>query len=1113
MMTTRAAEHLNPPSPSDDAVLDQRCQRTVNLRLPPVEAAPTPLRPTPALSTADPSSGKEGPLLGDYELLAELGRGGMGIVYKARHRLLGRLVALKVTLDGRLVSESDVQRFQLEASAAARLDHPNIVPIYEVGTVEGQRYLAMAFVDGGSLARALTAGPLPPRRAAALIRTAAAAVAYAHAHGVVHRDLKPDNILIDSADQPRITDFGIAKCLNADQTLTRAGEVIGTPSYMPPEQAQGHHAQVGPLADVYALGATLYCLLTGRPPFHSATAVETLKQVLEREPAEPRQLNPAVDHDLNTICLKCLEKAPKRRYASAQAVADDLQRFLEHRPIRARSVGPVGKAVRWCRRNPLAATAVACVGALMLTAFGLVLASSWRAEQALRQEAAQRQAAEEARQEEARQRQAADAARDAARRHEQAERWERYRAGMAAVVGAFQSHNAGLARSALEAAPEEHRNWEWRHFYQQLDTSLRVSPPHNSSVRQVVFDGDGLALSTGSGRLCLWDLRTGQDRIALPDLVDGEHPPAELSPDRRMLAYASRDGALTLWDVAANRRHAVLRGYEPKVAFCHFTADGKRLVTGSAANVVRVWDVATASELRSWEADTDLAGRVNFSATARQLLLGDVKDGSAHLWDLETGQKTAVLRGHEAPLIEVAFSPQGDRLLTSEGYPSNTMRLWNAADGRLIAVLRGHTNQAHTIAFSSDGTRIVSASFDQTIRLWEGRTGAHLATLQGHTGRVLSVAFSPDGKRLASASQDHTLRLWDVESGLSIAVLRGHTGEVREVMFSPDGACIASAASDRTIRLWDVRLAERNGVLRGHTGYVYGVAFHPDGNRVASAAWDGTVRLWDATTGAETARLPHGEKTIVSSVALHPGGRLLASLSRDNTVRLWDLTTGVRLHSWNVPTADWRDCRVTFSPDGNLLAAGACDGAVHLWDVNSRAEVAVLKGHRDPVHDVVFSPDGTWLASAAAADDKTICVWDVATKERLRVLEGHSNSVYALAVHANGRLLASGSADGTVRLWDTATWTEVAVLKQGTNVYGLAFHPDGTRLATGCADNTIRFWDVATRQEVAELRGHATYVHALAFSPDGTRLATASGDFTLRVWDTLSPRERAAVNR
>jgi tRNA A-37 threonylcarbamoyl transferase component Bud32/tetratricopeptide (TPR) repeat protein len=351
--------------------------------------------------TGHPTAGPNRVLrsFGDYELIQELARGGMGVVYQARQRKLNRVVALKMILAGQLASDADVQRFYTEAQAAAQLDHAGIVRVYEVGEHDGQHFFSMSYVAGGSLAAAIKDGPLPPRQAAALVRKVAEAVAYAHSRGIIHRDLKPANILLDEGGQPQVTDFGLAKRLAADSQLTGTGQVMGTPSYMPPEQAQGRIQEIGPASDVYALGAIFYCLLTGRPPFQAAGVMDTLRLVLEQEPVSPRLLNPAVDRDLETICLKCLEKQAGKRYASAQALADDLRRHAAGEPILARPVGSAERLGRWCRRNPRLAAAVAAVSLLLLL---VSVGSTWAAltiRQERNQKEAERQAAVAAREE------------------------------------------------------------------------------------------------------------------------------------------------------------------------------------------------------------------------------------------------------------------------------------------------------------------------------------------------------------------------------------------------------------------------------------------------------------------------------------------------------------------------------------------------------------------------------------------------------------------------------------------------------------------------------------------------------------------------------------------
>jgi WD40 repeat protein len=1040
----------------------------------------------PKLARQDPGSLR----VRGYQILSVIGSGGMGIVYMARHRDLNRLVALK-TLGGPALTDPEIrERFRAEAEAVARLQHPNIIQVYETGTVEDPGgadgpvpFIALEFVDGGSLAR-LTDKPQPPRLAAALVEKIAAAVHSAHRMGVIHRDLKPDNVLLTGDGEPKIGDFGVAKQFGpegdaAGRFMTQPGTALGTPEYMAPEQAAC--ATPTPAMDIYALGVILYELLTARVPFQATSPLATLDLVRFQEPVPPRQLQPGLPLDLETICLKCLEKEPSRRYASAEALAADLRRFLDDRPILARRVSSAGKAARWCKRNPLAAASVAAVAGTFLAAFALVSWSCWRAEKAR---------AEEAR------------LRNEAQRREQAERWQEYRAALVASAGAFQVYDVGGARRSLEAAPEEYRNWEWRYFHSQLDRARHVLPAFPEGARGGSISADGRrVVLLADGAVRVWD--AVERREVLSFQGPREMSLVQLGPQGRMLAYRAPDNTVVLRDVDSGGVRAVLRGHAQPVHTVCITGDGARLVTGSDEPTVRVWDARTGRLLRAHRLDRPAPRCLNISPDGRRLTSAVTDSGTVRVWDLETGALLANLPGHEHPLQGVTLSQHGERVLTAESYPGNTVRLWDGVTGRLLGVLRGHSNLATDSVFSPDGTRVATCAWDQTVRLWDGATGRPVATLLGHRGGVNRLSFSPDGKCLASAAQDHTVRLWDAQTGEALTVLHGHTGPVYWVSHTPDGS-IVSVSEDGTARIWDAGAAERNGILRGHSKFVYGVAFHPDGQRVASASWDGTARLWDAAAGQQLAVLPHGDGAIVSSVAFHPSENILATRTRD-AVRLWDAASGRELHRWDVPNGGWRDTRLAFNRPGNLLASGCTGREIRVWDVDSRAEVAVLRGHQDEVRDVAFSPDGRWLASVADQEDRAVRIWDLTRRELAHALEGHTAGGYAVAFNRDGTLLASGATDGTARLWDTATWKEVAVLKHTANVYGVAFTPDGTRLACGCADNSVHFWDVGSRQEVAELRGHGSYVHQVAFSPDGTRLVSASGDGTVRVWNTARP--------
>jgi len=987
---------------------------------------------------ADPASENTSAarVFGDYELLDEIARGGMGVVYRARQRRLGRTVALKLILGGQLATREFVHRFRAEAAAAAALQHPNIVAIHDVGVHDGNHFFSMDYVQGQNLAQLVGHRPLPAQKAAHYVKLIAEAIHYAHEQGILHRDLKPSNVLVDAAtDQPRVTDFGLAKWLDGESSLTLTGQVLGSPHFMPPEQADARRGKLGRRSDVYALGGILYFLLTARPPFQGDSLEATLGQVLNVEPVSPRLLNPTVPRDLETICLKCLNKEPDRRYPTAHAIGEDLSRFLNAESILARPATMLERTWRWCRRKPAVAGLVAAAVVLLLTlAIGSSLAA-FRIQRAL---------------------QSAEAS--------------LYGADLNMVQTALADADLVHARGLLDRhrpAPgqSDPRGFEWRYLWNLCQGDEKfVFEPVIKWPRRVVFSQDGRLLAAGevSGNLSVvWNVAT---KAVVKTLPQGDRP-VTFARDGPGLLTAGRNG-LKLWNTQTWKERVLGQCHTNATAV--FSPDGSWLIVYGAG--LQVWDTQNYTLVSSND-----FGEINWWVTAT---LSVSRDGTRISCGQGFPYATAVkMRLFRLPSLEpvpwserlpkdvaaAAFHPERDLLVT--GGWSGDIRLWNSNSGQELPSIMKQTPAIYAMSFNpADPDQLATTGLDRTIHLWDLASQKERTRLHGASEELQELAFSPlDGQTIATGGAGDPITLWNAAQTKANIITAPTETRNCVLGYSENGKQLVTIDATGQV------------IYRDPTSL---------------AVLDAGCRV-DMESALES---PPMVDFIALAMASSPGIKMLALGRRDGTVEIWNLETRTKrlLSAHSKPV-----CGLAFSPDSNQLITVGNDHEVHLWNLATLSQVASAPSDEDPDPNygasVRFSPSGDLVA---VGSKHQLSIFRGTNLHGLHHF-GNLKAFESLRFSPDGRYLVSGHDGGGLIVWDTHDWSNRSLPGHEFFIADIAFSPDGHRLVSG--GEKLIVWDTDRWHQLASYKQPIQDINHITFSPDGNDLITSDPN-ALRVW-------------
>jgi len=1072
------------------------------------------------------------PILGDFRILKVLGRGGMGVVYEAVQISLGRSVALKVLPQGRTLDPRLLARFETEARAAAFLDHPNIIPVFAIGSDQGVHYYAMHLVDGLDLAHVIpqvfsktfevdhdiatkprnqtgqsngsnvdfliedsnletnqglanilhsldteipsdsTSGALSNKQAyihwvAKIGIQVAEALDTAHEQGVLHRDIKPSNLMLDKSGKLWVTDFGLAR-IESGLSMTETGDLIGTLRYSSPEQALGKRGLVDHRSDVYSLGATLYEMLTGVPLFGDAEQEELLTKIANDDPSPPRKINRSVPSDLETIVLKAISKETVARYETAQEFADDLRRFVEHKPIHAQRPSLKNRIVKWTMRNKPWAAAILTAVVAMLSLIG----------------------------------------------------------GLVAHAATLSDYNEKLNAG----------NQKLESTNSQLSEALGTINQQQKNVARLLYAAD-LQLADKA-----WHDRDPRQVISILD----RHLPSDQETDLRgpEWHYLKQQAA---------GFEKVLAQYDQAAYTLAFSSDGRWLATAGEESVVRVYDTTTLAETLSLNTEQGEINGICFSPDGVTVATtGD--NGTIQLWEWRKKQLKLEIAALDDEVYEVLFTPDGQRLISTGIDPK--ICVWNALSGELLGRLEGHTDTAGAIDISPDGQLLASASSDWTLRLWDLNSLRQIRVLhKENLSKLVCVKFSNDGRWLASGGRGRRVTVHEVKSGRLLFTGEHHDG-VQSVAFSPDDRQLASSDRGGSIYTWtlpdngDSWELEPFMVLAAHKGRGYRLRYMPHGRHLASAGSDGAIKwltpivrlawqrisgdghygmdmaftddgrslltcqsaaiYWNDFENLRTDRIFTRSTVAFNSIAISPKSKELVVGDFDGRLRVYDLNTGREVRQ-RIFKPGGIISMLGYSLDGRYLVFEVL-GIIHVLDAMSLETLQFAKDIQGAHH--AFSRDSSTIIVEHNDD---IHFWDLASLKRTKTISGaHRNGIGYLALNPDGHLLASGGGDRLVKIWDTHTGRHLFTLAGHLDkVESLAFSPGGRTLLSGDRSGNILAWQVATGRKLVEFDQFVSGIRSILFSPDGESIVCRLFNaqiYVLRLKGPFPVREEIPLN-